>query len=289
MNDLEDAPIFVVGTGRSGSTVFFDMFSMHPNVAWPSELSHRYPDHAWMNTLLMRLRANPLVDTLLGRKYGPSEAYPFWERNCPGFTNPYRDLLAEDVTPTAASSIRHAVSGTVNRWRHRFIAKITGWPRIRYLRQIFPDALFIEVSRDPCAIASSLLNVAFWDGWRGPPTWRRGPLPPDLDSIWRQEGESFVALAAIEYVIVQRALTECRAGLPPWQIHDVSYSRLCTDPVGVFREVVAFAGLQWSPRFERAVARTRLVNRDDLWRSSLTSAQQAALERTLERAHYPRA
>jgi hypothetical protein len=289
MSNFERSPLFVVGTGRSGSTVFFDMFARHPNVAWPSELSLRFPGDPWLNTLLMRVRAYPFADTLLGRKYGPSEAYPFWEHNCPGFSNPYRDLLGRDVTPAAASSIRQAVAGTVNHRRYQFIAKITGWPRIRYLREIFPDAFFIEVSRDPCATACSLLNVAFWDGWRGPPTWRRGPLPPDLDAIWRDEGESFIALAAIEYVIVQRALAECRALLAPQQMHRVSYAALCADPIAVFRDTVAFAGLQWSPQFERSLAQTKLVNRDAQWRSALTSSQQATLERTLERAQHVRA
>ena len=278
------APIFIVGTGRSGSTVFFDILATHPNVAWPSELSRRYPDRLWMNALLMRLRACTLADRVLGKKYGPSEAYPFWEHNCPGFTNPYRDLSADDVTPTAALAIRRAVAATVNHHRFQFIAKITGWPRIRYLREIFPDARFIEVTRDPYATASSLLNVEFWDGWRGPPTWRRGPLPPDLDAIWREERESFVALAAIEYVIVQRALAECRAVLGAPQMHTISYARLCSNPLGVFREVSEFAGLQWSSRFEKSIRRTPLVNRDDNWRNSLTSSQQATLARTLERA-----
>lgn len=277
-------PVFVVGTGRSGSTIFFDMFAMHPDVAWPSELSRRFPERLWINSALMRLRAYSFVDTLLGNKYGPSEAYPFWEHNCPGFTNPYRDLLAADVTPAAASAIKHAVATTLNIRRHRFIAKITGWPRIRYLQAIFPDALFIEVKRNPYATACSLLNVGFWDGWRGPPNWRRGPLPADLADIWREEGESFVALAAIEYVIVQRAMAACRAELHSRQIHTVSYAAMCTDAVGVFREVADFSGLRWPRRFEEAIRRVRLVDRDSQWRESLSVSQQDILARTLERA-----
>jgi hypothetical protein len=159
---------------------------------------------------------------------------------------------------------------------------------VRYLREIFPQALFIEVTREPNATVSSLLEVPFWDGWRGPPNWRRGALPPDLDALWRQEGESFVALAAIEYVIVQRAIAQCRATVPAEQIRAISYSHLCADPVSVFSEVTEFCRLDWSARFEKTISQAQLINRDDKWRKSLTASQQAVLQRTLERAQVPR-
>src|SRR5688572_3208191 len=207
-------PIFVVGAGRSGSTVFFDIFAKHPNVGWLSELSRKYPDRLSLSSMLMLWRSFGFLDELLGKRYGPSEAYPFWDLICPGFSNPCRDLVADDVTLASATRAWETLPRITNRRRHRFLAKITGWPRVRYLHEIFPQALFIEVTRNPFATACSLLEVQFWDGWRGPPTWRRGSLPADLDAIWRDEGHSFVALAAIEYVIVQRAMAACRAAIP---------------------------------------------------------------------------
>jgi hypothetical protein len=234
--------------------------------------------------MLMRWLGLPVVGEVLRQRFAPSEAYPFWDLNYPGFSNPFRDLLADDVTPIAAARLRESLGRTITRTRNRFLAKITGWPRVRFLREIFQQAFFIEVTRDPCATASSLLEVPFWDGWRGPPNWRRGPLPDDLDAIWRLERESFVALAAIEYVIVQREMMQCRAILRPEQFHEVSYSDLCADPGGVFKNVVEFCHLPRSAQFEKSISRIQLVDRDDQWRKKLTLAQQAVLQRTLERA-----
>lgn len=289
--DLEvRTPIFIVGTGRSGSTVFFDLFANHPNVAWLSRLSREYPGRPWLNSLLMRSLSFPVFGKLFRQRFEPSEAYPYWDRMCPGFSNPCRDLLAEDVTPISAERIRTSLSEMVTGTRSRFLAKITGWPRVRYLLEIFPNAVFIEVTRNPCATTSSLLEVPFWDGWRGPPNWRRGQLPADLEAIWRQEGESFVALAAIEYVIVQRAMAQCRAILPPNQMHTVSYSNLCADPLRVFRRALEFCDLESSAQFEKSIKHARLVDRDDQWPKKLTVAQQAILQRTLDRvAEAPRA
>jgi len=277
-------PIFIVGTGRSGSSVFFDIFASHPRLAWLSVLAREFPDRPRLNRLLLRGISIDGLGSLLVRTIGPAEAYPFWEASCPGFSNPCRDLTAEDVTPVSAERIRTAIEGMLFRGRDRFVAKITGWPRIRYLNRIFPDAKFVEMTRDPCAIASSLLEVPFWDGWRGPPNWRRGPLTGDLEQIWNDENKSFVALAALEYVIYQRAMEASRKELTPNRLLTISYANLCRQPVEQFREVVDFCGLDWSASFERAVRKVRLTDRDHKWRTNLTADQQSILLRTLELA-----
>lgn len=284
MNSRINMPIFVVGTGRSGSTIFFDIFATHPQVAWLSRLSRDRPAQPGLNRLLMRFLDTPVLGALLRRRFNPSEAYPFWDLNCPGFSNPCRDLLADDVTPIAAARTREALEKVITKRRDRFLAKITGWPRVQFLQELFPQALFIEVTRDPCATATSLLEVAFWDGWRGPPNWRRGPLPPDLDAIWEMEGRSFIALAAIEYVIVRRAMARCRTALGAERFYTVSYSDLCSNPVDILRGACEFCQLDWSNQFEKSIRRVRLDNRDAHWRTKLTIAQQAILERTLARA-----
>jgi len=277
-------PIFVVASGRSGSTVFFEVLAKHPDVAWLSAVARRYPRRARLNRWVMHARSVPLVDRLLPARLGPSEAYPFWDMTCPGFSNPFRDLRADDVTRASASRLRETIGHTLTRKRQRFLAKITGWPRVLYLREIFPSASFIEVSRDPCAVATSLLEVPFWDGWRGPPNWRRGALPPDLQALWCEERQSFVALAAIECVIFERAMRKCREIVPRAQMHTVDYARFCAEPVEVLRRAADFCDLTWSRSFESAIGRVRLRNSDSKWRDCLTEDQQAVLLRTLSRA-----
>jgi hypothetical protein len=156
----------------------------------------------------------PVLGKLIERRAKPTEGHAMWERHCPGFRNPFRDLVADDVTPGGAARIRRAFACMTTPKRDRLLIKITGWPRLRYLRELFPDARFVHVHRDSRAVAASLLEVPWWDGWRGPSTWRRGPLPPDLAALWEEHDQSFVALAAIECVIFERTLHECQQHVP---------------------------------------------------------------------------
>lgn len=91
-------PIILLGTGRCGSTALHKLLSLHPNVAWLSRLSNRFPNRPKYDFWLMRSFDLPLVGHLLNRRFNPSEGYFFWQRYAPAFRQPFRDLMAEDVT-----------------------------------------------------------------------------------------------------------------------------------------------------------------------------------------------
>jgi hypothetical protein len=95
-----------------------------------------------------------------------------------GFRRPCRDLLPQDVTLKKKEAIQNVVAQMLTRKRNRLVVKITGWPRIGFLKEIFPDAKFIHILRDGRAVANSYINVPFWWGWRGLANWRWGPLTP---------------------------------------------------------------------------------------------------------------
>ncbi|HVW38502.1 MAG TPA: sulfotransferase [Pirellulales bacterium] len=56
-----DRPIFIIGTGRCGSTILHQMFSCHPQIAFLSGLCLLYPDRPEYNRRAMRLLDAPLV------------------------------------------------------------------------------------------------------------------------------------------------------------------------------------------------------------------------------------
>jgi hypothetical protein len=124
----------------------------------------------------------------------PAECYPFWEHHCNGFSAPYRDLVASDVTEKTKLPVRAAVSELTTEQKDRLLLKITGWPRISFLSEIFVGAKFVHVVRDGRAVVNSQLATYFWNGWSGPANRGWGELFPARKEERDRYGQSFAFL-----------------------------------------------------------------------------------------------
>lgn len=270
-------PLFIIGTGRCGSTVFHDLFAYHPQLTWFTALANKYPRRPQRNSKMVSLVGLPGVGRLVRQKFAPVEAWPFWEHYFRGFSAPCRDLTAADAFPYAVSSLRSMARSCVTRGRPQLLCKITGWPRVGFLHAVFPNAKFINVIRDGRAVASSLLRVKFWLGWRGPEAWTMGPLSAEQNERWQKYERSFVALAGLEWEILMDAYGRAKQSIPADRLMEIRYENLCADPLGQVRAATEFAGLPWSPQLERNIALLPLTSQNDKWKQGLSPAQQEIL------------
>lgn len=276
------SPVIVVGAGRSGSTVFHQLFSKHPNLAWlPGALCRRFPRNPRLYGLFMQGLDYPVVGGLL-EEIKPGECYSFWEYHCKGFSAPYRDLVADDVTIRARERVLGAMAKVTTSKRRRMLLKITGWPRMGFLSQIFEDAKFIHMIRDGRAVANSMTDVEFWTGWRGPADWGWGELSPAYQEEWDKYDQSFVALAGIQWKILMDAVEKAKKEIDGSAFLEVRYEDLCSDPVGTFKKVTSFCKLDWTASFEQELNKQRLSNTNEKFRRDLTPKQQYQLEELLE-------
>lgn len=271
-------PIFIVGTGRCGSTALHKLLGAHEQLMWLSGFAEEFPNRPSWNRWAVTAVGNPVIRRLLGTRIKPGENYGFWYTHAYGFAEPGRDLLRTDVTPRVKRQVRSVIERMLTPKRSRLLVKLTGWSRIGFLDEIFEDAKFIHIVRDGRAVANSHLHVNSWQwrGWYGPYSWRYGPLPPEEQVAWEASGRSFVALAGIQWMIHTRAIETARQALDPSRFLEVKYETFCEQPLETCQRVMEFAELQRSPAFERHV-KASSIRDSDHWRKDLSAAQQAML------------
>ncbi len=245
---------------------------------WLSGLSDRYPTRPAVNRWAVTAMGNPVLHRLSGGRIQPGECYKFWDRYAYGFSTPCRDLFKEDVTPRMKKQVRSAMESLLTPRRNRLLLKIAGWSRIGFLKEIFEDAKFIHIVRDGRAVASSVLHVDFWRGWRGPQGWGAGLLSPEDQAAWDRTNRSFVALAGIQWQLRTRAMEAARQKIDPKDFFEVKYEAFCDQPLETYRRVLEFAELPQSDVFEQAIKKASIKSTSNRWRDDLTSGQQAVLD-----------
>ena len=190
-------------------------------------------------------------------------------------------LSALDVTKSTRRRYRGIVKDYIRiQGKSRFIQKYTGFARIRYLKAIFPDALFIHVYRDGRAIVNSMNNVTWWTGDLHT-CWWWGDMEPEYMREYLDSGKEPIVLAGIVWKTVMDLIDEECAELPDDQLIRIRYDEMISDLPGTMRKVVKLCGLRESQCFERHVRNTQVANMDTKWGQRLSDRQKELLKRCL--------
>jgi hypothetical protein len=98
--------VFLIGTGRCGSTLVHELLACHPGVGFISNLEDRVPGMppiARRSANALYREAPAWLRGTKGFRYAPSEAYQALAREVSStITEPSRDLLAADAIPWLA-------------------------------------------------------------------------------------------------------------------------------------------------------------------------------------------
>jgi len=273
-------PVFIIGAGRSGSTLLHEMMSRHPNAAWMSAFCRHFPSRPEMNRLFMHLVDWPVLGSFLTKTIHPREYYEFWDFWCRGFSTPCRDLFTDDVSPVNRK-VCDALSEILTSKRNRLLIKLTGWPRTGFLKEIFPGARFIHILRDGRSVSCSMLRQSWWWGWRGPENWRWGQLTQSQYQLWESYNKSFIVLAAIEWMILMDRFDKAAADLEDDHYKLIRYEDLCANTPDIMKDVADFCELEWTRQFSEHVNRFSLRSANDKWKTELNSVQQRDLQEVL--------
>ena len=220
----------------------------------------------------------------LQMRFGPSEAYQMLNRRVSLIiSETRRDLTAEDVTPWLEARFRRFFEERMRAQKKPlFLCKFAGWPRARFIHEVFPEARFLHVVRDGRAVADSLVRRAWWRGYQGPGSWQFGPLSDEYQKEWEAAGSSYIVLAGLQWKILMDAFEASRAALPDERWMQVRYEDFVAAPRDHLEEILRFARLEWTDEFEAGFSRYEFMpERRDAYRDNLTPEQAAALDDVL--------
>lgn len=195
-----EKPIIIIGSGRSGTTIISEIIFQHEDLAWHSNYQEIFVFTPLIN-LLRQIFDNKFYRLKKFYKYvgvskntrqknksklnlfffNPIESYNFWEHITGKRINFSRGfLLNERATPHEIKRIRSFLSKQVKyQGKKRLIMKFTGPARLEYLTSIFPDALIVNVIREPVATVRSWLEVGFWQRMGINKLWWLGAYTPE--------------------------------------------------------------------------------------------------------------
>jgi len=244
---LDQAPIFVMGHWRTGTTLMHDLFSVDPNLAYPTTYECFFPHHFLltegtlpkvMKVLLPKKRPQDDVPVGFDRpqeeEFGMmmlGEGTPYITHAWPRFGPADSDYLDfEGVTAAERSRWTRAYM-----WFYRRLVLKHGKPlvmkspanaaRLKLLTELFPDARFIYMARNPLDVFPSTVKL-----WRALYSTQGLHNPPYLDG-WLDDYVLDMFVRLTERYEADRHL------IPPGRLIELRYEDLVKDPLATMADI----------------------------------------------------
>lgn len=266
-------PIIIFGTGRSGTTIISDIIFQHEDLAWHSNYQELFPNFAGINYF------RRLFDNKYWRKIGmntqnnksfinyfcfrPIERYNFWE----AITGPNIDfsrdfLLNKTATEPEKNRMRSFFAKMVQyQKRKRLAFKITGPARMEYLMSVFPDAIFVNIVRDPVATVRSWLEVQ-WSDQITDQLWWQGPYSDEELEKAKELSANPALFAAFQFKKIMDTTEAEIAKMHP-DLYVASYEDFVADPSAFIAKMMTRLGLAKSKLVDDYLEKIKINNRND--------------------------
>lgn len=162
----------------------------------------------------------------------------------------------------------------------RFLTKMVGRPvKTAILAAVFPDALFVHVTRDLFPTVSSLMRVEFYDPSSGLDPWPWGTIPHDYREYYEHTGRTPEVAAAIKVRLNRIEQERQLSTLNPSQRLEVPYADFVAAPEEGIRTIAQAARLPLSPTFLRRMKHWNVYGGADAqWRKHFDADQVRRLE-----------
>jgi hypothetical protein len=305
-------PIFIIGCPRSGTTITLNVMAFHEQLSWVSNYVNRFPRKTRLS-IINRIFNVPLISKQLYlaltksdtvwqgkiKKYLPIPVEPwnFWNKYLSNFQwkrggdIPPRRRTAGDTTSEEVRKVREAIESIQkSHGKDRFLSKYTDFPRMKYLTQAFPDAIFVHIVRDGRAVAASYHNKiesGRFGTWKEREWWIKG-WPPEWRNEWRLQFGSPLSFVAFQWKFFVREIFKDARLIPPEQYIEVNYSNIISSPVATFNSIFDFCKLRRSPQVQWYLNNITLENMNYKWQERYSDKDIKELEQIIHEPEFRR-
>jgi hypothetical protein len=239
------APLFILGHWRTGTTLLHELLALDPRHAAPTTYDCFAPHHF----LVSRSWLPRLLGWVVPPRRPMDEMTAGWERPQEdefalcllGLPSPYRRIAFPNLPPDRGSRDLGVLPPWARRrWKaalYRLVQQLTlanggrrlvlksppHTCRIPTLLELFPDARFVHLIRDPYDVYPSTLHL-----WRFLYT-AHGLQPP----AWQE----LPAYILDTFVLMHERLEESKPRIPPGRFHELRYEDLVREPVGQLQAI----------------------------------------------------
>ena len=277
-----DRPIFIIGSGRSGTTILYELLSIHPEVCWFANYNDLIPLFRTF-PVFHRVLDLPLIGDWFKKRLISSKKTRFRIRPVEGdyIYHTYcgfeenRKTTEEDLTEEQSTKFKEVIKKYLRlTGKKRFINKqISNNQRLRLINAMFPNAYYIHILRDGRAVTSSLFHV---DWWQEIIIWWYGHGAAE----WERQGKDPIELCCQHWMNDVREIF-INQPLFADRYMEIGYEDLTKDVHTTIQRIIEFTGLRQSRHFMELLPQT-LPNMDHKWEKQLTEDQKRVVNSTLK-------
>ncbi len=275
---------FLVGAGRSGTTLLYKLLCLHPQVAYISNYENRFrwfPDGLACRAVAGRTNAKlrawfkqggnayfvkrPWLQRLFPTPHEGESVFA----SCGVPLFPAPDYLADESTAMCLrrrfERLRRGAGAPV------FLSKRTANNRrLRLLATIFPNARYVHLVRDGREVAQSLSTVEWWNGHT---VWWDGRTALEME----RAGEPRLAICARNWVRELEAVRAQLAQISPDRVLELRFESLLKDPMRELERVLGFLGVDSRTSYRDAIESLQLRPAPGKWQSDWGNEQLACV------------
>jgi len=264
--EIEQAPLFIIGHWRSGTTWLHEILALDDRFTYPTTyvcfnpnrflLTERFDTH-WLGFLFRALlpERRPFDNMAMGWDRPQEDEFALCNLGLP---SPYQKIAFPNLNPYPEYfDLENVPPKDLRRWKDIFVKFLkqltvrnpkrillkspTHTYRIKVLLDLFPDAQFVHIARDPCVLFPSTVHL-----WKSLYE-AQGLQHPTFDDLEDYVFENFLRLFD--------KLEEARPLLDASRFHELRYEDLVQDPIGQLRTLYAKLNLgdfeRMRPKFEQ--------------------------------------